>query len=109
MQERQRWAYDFFATDNLKVTPKLTLTLGLRYELHPWWIELNGRQSNFDLKTGRIVVPDGALGVVSPLLPRSYVDVVEASPAGFLAQTLVNTDWNNFAPRVGAACRTGQR
>ena len=105
VQERKRWTYDFFVSDNFKLTPKLTLNLGLRYELHPFWVELNGRQAGFDIETGRIVVPDGALSKVSPLLPRGYVEVVEASAVGYPSQTLVRTDKNNFAPRLGVAWR----
>jgi outer membrane receptor protein involved in Fe transport len=104
-QELRRWTYDFFVTDTFKVTPKLTLNLGARYELHPYWREINGRQATFDPASGRIVVPDGALSLVSPLLPRGYVDVVEASAAGYPSRNLVNTDKNNFAPRLGVAWR----
>ncbi len=103
--ERLRWGYDFFATDEWKVTPRLTLSLGARYELHPGWIETNGRQGMFDIGSGKIVVPDGSLGLVSPLLPRSYVDVVEASSVGLPSKTLIRTDTNNIAPRIGLAWR----
>jgi outer membrane receptor protein involved in Fe transport len=81
--DRLRWGYDFFVTDDYKLSSKLTLNLGLRYELHPNWTDANGYLSAFDLKTGKIVVPDGALSKVSPLMPRGYVDVVEASAAGY--------------------------
>jgi len=103
--DRLRWAYDLFFTDDFKLTPRLTLNLGIRYELHPSWSESNGQQSVFDITTGRIVVPDGSLNKVSPLLPRNYVDVVEASKAGYPTNTLLRTDRNNLAPRIGIAWR----
>ena len=103
--DRLRWAYDFFVTDEFKLTPKLTLNLGIRYEWHPGYREANGNQALFDIASGRIVVPDGALSKVSPLLPRGYVDVVEASSAGYDGTTLSRTDRNNFAPRFGLAWR----
>ena len=87
-------------TDDFKVTPRLTLNIGLRYELHPSYTEENGLQSNFDIETGKIVVPKGSLSKISPLLPRNYVDVVEASSA-----RLLKTDRSNFAPRIGVAYR----
>lgn len=102
--ERLRWNWDFFATDEFKVRNNLTLNLGLRYESHPAWNETSGRQSVFDVGTGRIVVPDGSLSLISPLMPRGYVDVVEASQAGY-PKNLLKTDRNNFAPRVGLAWR----
>jgi hypothetical protein len=103
--DRLRWGYDFFVTDDYKLSPKLTLNLGLRYELHPNWTDAKGYLSAFDLKTGKIVVPDGALSRVSSLMPRGYVDVVEASAAGYPGGTLIPTDKNNFAPRIGFAYR----
>lgn len=103
--ERLRWGWDFFVADEFKVTPRLTLNLGLRYEYHPGWIEASGRQGMFDIGSGKIVVPDGSLGLVSPLLPRSYVEVVEAKTLGLPGGTLLRTDMNNFAPRIGVAWR----
>jgi len=46
---RNRWSYDFFATDDFKVSPKLTLNLGVRYELHLNWKENQGLMSLFDI------------------------------------------------------------
>ncbi|MGH9629085.1 MAG: TonB-dependent receptor domain-containing protein, partial [Bryobacteraceae bacterium] len=102
---RFRWQYDFFLTDDFKVSPKLTLNLGVRYELHQPWSEANQLTSMFDIGSGRIVVEDGAMSKVSPLLPRDYVDVVEAREAGLPGRTLIRTDRNNFAPRIGVAYR----
>ena len=99
------WAYDFFVSDEWKFSPRLTLSLGVRYELHPYWGSGNGLASLFDLKTGQIVVEDGSLSKVSPLMPLNYVKVVEASQAGYSGSALINTDKNNFAPRLGVAWR----
>jgi outer membrane receptor protein involved in Fe transport len=102
---RQRWTYDFFVQDDWKLTRNLTLNLGLRYELHPGWYERDDRLAFFHLESGKIVVPDGGLDKVSPLMPRSYVDVVTAGSLGLPSRTLVRTDRNNFAPRIGLAYR----
>jgi hypothetical protein len=102
---RLRWAQDWFITDDFKISPSLTLNIGLRYEYHPAYSEALGQQSVFDIDTGKIVVPDGALGRVSPLLPRGYVNVIEASKAGLPSKTLLRTDRNNLAPRFGLAWR----
>ncbi|MPY88836.1 MAG: hypothetical protein GEU99_13015 [Luteitalea sp.] len=103
--DRVRWATNLFVTDEMRLHPRLTLTLGLRYEYGPSWIEKNDRQSMFDITTGKIVVPDGALDQVSPLMPRGYVDVIEASEAGLPGRTLLKTDRNNIAPRIGVGWR----
>jgi len=42
--------YGFYITDNWKVTPKLSLSMGLRYELFMWPEEKDGRIGNFDLE-----------------------------------------------------------
>lgn len=103
--KRNRWQYDFFVTDDVKVTPKLTLGLGLRYELHMPWREESDLVSMFDIGTGAIVVPDGSLSLVSPLFPKNYVNFVEASQAGYRDRTLIRPDRNNIAPRVSLAYR----
>lgn len=99
-----RWAYDFFVTDEFKITPRLTLDLGMRYELHPSAKNSDGRNSIFDIGSGKIVVPDDSVSDVSSLLPKSYVSVVGAGSAN-LPASLIRTDRNNFAPRVGIAWR----
>ncbi len=103
--DRDRWGHNLFVTDEFRVHPRLTLNLGLRYEWKPTWSEAGNMQALFDIATGRIVVPDGGLKAVSPLMPRGYVDVVEASRAGYDPKLLLKTDRNNFAPRLGLAWR----
>ncbi|HTM47115.1 MAG TPA: carboxypeptidase-like regulatory domain-containing protein [Bryobacteraceae bacterium] len=103
--DRVRWNWDFFATEEWKARSNLTLNLGVRYELHPAWSEASGRQAVFDIASGKIVVPDGALNRVSPLLPAGYVGVIEASGAGYDATRILKNDYNNLAPRIGLAWR----
>lgn len=58
-------SYSGFISDDFKVTPRLTLNLGLRYELNTRLREINGIASTFDLSSGRILAgsskPDVAL------------------------------------------------
>ena len=81
------WAYEFYVQDNWKVTPKLTLNLGLRYEYQaPYW-ERNDRAANF--------LFDPGLPGAGTLVPVSG-DSVEA-------RTFQRRDLNNWGPRVGFA------
>jgi hypothetical protein len=101
--ESQRSSFYLFATDDFRVTPKLTLSLGLRYEYAPGWS--GSSIAAFDPGLGKIVVADNDLKAVSPLVPASYVEVVSASQAGYPGKSLMYGDKNNFAPRVGVAWR----
>lgn len=94
----------FFVTDQWKISQRLTATYGLRYQVYGIPYDVNGRMAVFDPQTGSIVVPDGSLGLVSPLLPQSYVNVVEASKVGF-PNRLIEIDKNNLAPRLSIAWR----
>ncbi|MCC6589082.1 MAG: TonB-dependent receptor [Bryobacterales bacterium] len=104
-RNRNRWQYGMFVTDEIKVRKDLTLNFGLRYQIHQPWREQNGRMSIFDVTSGKIVVPDGGVGQVSPLFPTSFVKVASASSLGLPSNTLLYTDRNDFAPRVGLAWR----
>jgi hypothetical protein len=70
-----------FVQDDWKVTPRLTLNLGLRYDYFSPTVEQDNHQANFDYATGTIVVA-GQNGA---------------------SRSLVQADKANFAPRVGFA------
>ena len=46
------WTYGGYGQDDWRVTPSLTLNLGLRYQAYTPWVELNNRQDNLDLVSG---------------------------------------------------------
>ena len=111
------WEHGYFFQDDWKVTPRLTLNLGLRYEVVTPFVENNDLMANFDFSfvdpttgaKGRFVIPsDRAL----PFLDTRIIDlgVVTADKSGLdVGRALVRTDKNNFAPRVGFALRLGEK
>jgi hypothetical protein len=45
-----------YIQDDFRVSHKLTLNLGVRWDVYPPWVEIEDRQSNFDETTGKFVV-----------------------------------------------------
>jgi len=86
--------YMFFAQDDWKVTPRLTVNLGLRYELtSPWW-EKHNNQSKIQINPG-----------------ADFNTIVRAGTCGgsWTCRGLVETDTNNWAPRLGFAFQWNPR
>jgi len=76
------WEFSAYFMDDFRVSRKLTVNLGLRYDLFTPMVEEHNRIANFDFKTGTFVAP-GMPGV------SDTANVV--------------TNKKNFAPRLGFA------
>ncbi len=91
-----------YAQDLWKLSPRLTLSYGLRYELASPYHDKYGRIFSFDPKTGSLVLPDNGIASVNPLYPRN-IPIESASQAGYPADNLVRFPKRNFYPRIGLA------
>ena len=83
----------FYAADDWKITPKLTVNLGLRWEVIPPFYETTGRMSEVDLN-----VPNPGAGN----LPGALV----FAPKG---GRFNNTYWKEIGPRVGIAYQVNNK
>lgn len=94
-----------FAQDDWKVSPKLTLNIGVPYDYNPPYSENDGRIFNFDPGSGRLIVPGAdSLKWVNAAFPANLAPIVAADKAGFPG-SLLRADRVNFAPRFGFAYR----
>lgn len=80
--------YMFYAQDDWKLNPRLTLNLGVRYELTTPWYEKHNNMNRLDITPG-----------------PNFNSIVTAGHCGdsWSCRALVKTDWNNWAPRLGLA------
>ena len=85
MERRPEWG--LYLQDDFRLNSKLTLNLGLRWDVFVPWVEDDNRQSNFDPSTGRMVV-------------ASDDAVINGVHVGRHLQTWSKGD---FAPRLGFA------
>ncbi len=99
----QKLGLAFYGQDDWKVTPKLTLNIGLRYELFSPIGEKFARQSNFVDATQTLEIPAGP-NQNTPL-PNGFttafpqVNVVR----GQVGQYMIPWDKTDFGPRIGIA------
>jgi len=101
----------FFAQDEWKLTPRLTFSYGLRYELINGVPNAAGRNAMFVPSVGKVVVfaddyPNGTV----PILVNTFKPPL-AKTVGLPADvwSLIGQDHNNFAPRLGLAYKLSSR
>ena len=101
--------YGFFVQDEWRLNNKVTLNLGVRYDLYPGFEDAELNITNFlrDTPNGDAVVPNEASRQIAQPAFTSGLGtsrILTAAEAG-LPETLRFTDKNNVAPRIGVAWR----
>jgi len=76
-------AHWFYLQDDFKVNNKLTLNIGVRYEMTTPAYDADNKLANFDPTQNKLILASGDNGIEG--------------------RTLQRQTWNNFAPRLGMA------
>ncbi|MFN0086952.1 MAG: carboxypeptidase regulatory-like domain-containing protein [Blastocatellia bacterium] len=104
----------YYIDDSWKLTPKLTLNMGLRYEYTPPWLDKTGRLVNIhvpfadntpnvaDRSRHPVFVRMGSGDFYEGLSLR-FNPLIQVARDGRLGERLVNFDRNDWAPRFGLA------
>jgi hypothetical protein len=111
-------AWAGYGQDEFRATRRLTLTFGVRYEVHPPFFDQTLQMTNFDTANGKVIVPnDASLKLAAPGFlasinacpgftgaTTSCTPVVTAGAVG-LPRTLRKTDYSKVLPRFSFAFR----
>jgi hypothetical protein len=105
------WRYGLagYAQDDWKVTPKLTINLGMRYEVFSPISEAFGRQSNLVYQNLTLDIPRGP-DQNAPLPPNfasAFPNVTVSR--GQVSPFLIPFDLNDWGPRIGLAYRVREK
>jgi hypothetical protein len=89
--------YGFFAQDTWRLTPRLTLNFGLRYDLPTLYQNTQGNMSNWYPNLNEVVVLKGTGQ------PQSFpgLPIVDGSSVHLGPDNYIGTDRTQFAPRFG--------
>jgi hypothetical protein len=92
-----RGDYSWFAEDDIRATPKLTLNLGLRYEIFTVVKARFNELANFDFANDSLIVPQGQTATLTATI-GSFLPILRNGSPG-----LISPDLHDFAPRAGLA------
>ncbi len=112
----QGWSRQFYVQDDFRVSDKLTLNAGLRYEYTPWLHGYLGQVGTFDPTQAKPIIDSGsgstpnlAAQSAAPAAYRFFGQYIQTSSEAGLPSQITYTDARQFAPRVGIAYSADRR
>jgi len=104
--------YHFYFQDDIKVSSRLTLNLGLRYEYSPWLKGYRGQLGTFDPTLAKPIIIasdsdqiDLRAQFAGPSSYALFKDFIQTSSQAGLPLSITSPDKNQWAPRFGFAWR----
>ena len=108
----QNTYWQFFAQDDFKVSSRLTLNLGLRYELTPWMDGYRNQVGTFDGKLAKPIIiasPNNQIDLdaqwAAPVAYSLFGSYMQTSSQAGLPLSITYGDNHQFGPRFGLAWR----
>ena len=104
----QNTYYQFFFQDDLRISEKLTINAGLRYEYSPWLDGYKGQVGTFIPSLAKPIVvggtgtvPDLTSQYAAPAAYQFFGQYIQTAASAGLPQNLTYTDKRQWGPRVG--------
>jgi hypothetical protein len=100
----------FFFQDDIRLSNKLTINAGLRYEYSPWLAGYKGQIGTYDptrakpiIVAGSGTVPDLSAQFAAPAAYSFFGQYIQTSSQAGLPENITYTDKTQFAPRLGVS------
>ncbi len=104
----QQWYKQFFVQDDIRLSSRLTLNVGLRYEYSPWLAGYKGQIGTFDpsrskpiIVSGSGTIPDLTAQPAAPAAYQFFGQYIQTSSQAGLPSNITYTDKTQFGPRIG--------
>jgi len=108
----QRWYHQYFAQDDIRISNRLTVSAGLRYEYSPWMNGYKGQLGTFDPTQAKPIIiesntdqVDLSSQLVAPIAYQYFGKYIQTTSQAGLPYSVSYTDRKQFAPRIGFSWR----
>jgi Carboxypeptidase regulatory-like domain len=108
----QQWYHQYFAQDDIRLSDRLTVNLGLRYEYSPWLNGYKGQLGTFDPTQAKPIIIEGSgtqidltSQLVAPIAYQYFGQYMQTTSQAGLPYSVSYTDKTQFAPRLGFSWR----